>query len=817
MASNKKPSIYSDRGSIGSSEELDEYGVWIKSEPQVLSSNYDPEDTPDDALNIDEINEPITVQNSNFEDIEFPDDDLNIDDDSSAETDMEDFNIADSEIADSGIGEINNIGSGINLDDSFDNFGVSEEFATEDFGVPTVKSIEDNISSIQNDFSSAVKGKEGDLSTQLLLKIANELSSIRTELQDLKKEFSIVRSPAREDDDETIALTGDELDNIISDTDEPEASEAGGGFFSEEEDDTIALTGDELDNFISTSEETPPADDEDEAIALTGDELDNILNSADFTEESGVNETPEDDFSVDFSEEEETPAEAGAEAAGDDFENDSSLDLDDDLLADSLTADDLSDTGLMADSGDDLSAGIIADDAMPDIDFDMGEETAEPSMETAIEDDDLMNIDTDDLNIDLDSEALSDEPLAEEEPVIEEEAASAEEEEPVEEKSLADDDIDMDLSSDIDFDDDSFADITDDSVSSSDDVSLAEDEPALSEETSQEDIALPEDEPISMDDFLSMDTTIPEDDSLSMEDDALSIDDDSLTMEDNALSMDDDSIPAEDDSLPVDDDISFELSDDDLTMEIDEEKDADELKKLRDEGAKPVTFAPENSSYLEEEDVHPDSFDLSDAVIDEPDMSTDSISDNLTDPSLEDGFDMDSLGDLTIDEPKIPEEDDIVAEPITEDDLDIDIPADNDFAIDDFNDSFDTDTFDINEPAPKAEPKAAPQPALKAPAPAAPAPAPKAAPAPAAPAPAPQAAPAPAAPAIKAEEAPKPMGRPDGKGGFELPSELKSELRNILSYMDQLLESLPEEKIEEFAKSEYFDSYRKLFKDLGLV
>jgi len=38
MAKEKKPSIYSDRGTIGSSEELDEYGVWVKSEPQDLSS-----------------------------------------------------------------------------------------------------------------------------------------------------------------------------------------------------------------------------------------------------------------------------------------------------------------------------------------------------------------------------------------------------------------------------------------------------------------------------------------------------------------------------------------------------------------------------------------------------------------------------------------------------------------------------------------------------------------------------------------------------------------------------------------------------------
>jgi hypothetical protein len=842
MASNKKPSIYSDRGSIGSSEELDEYGVWIKSEPQVLSADNEDTSIEDSDLSFDE---PVTVQNSEFEDIEFPDEDLNIDDDSSAETDMEDFNIADSDIADSGIGEINNIGSGINLDDSFDNLSISDEFASDDFGVPTVKSIENNINSIQDDFTSAVKGKEGDLSTQLLLKIANELSSIRTELQDLKKEFSIVRAPAREDDDETIALTGDELDNIISDTDEPETSEAGGGFFTEEDDDTIALTGDELNNFISTSEETPPADDEDEAIALTGDELDNILNSADFTEESGVNETPEDDFSDDFSSADFSMEEEST--------TDDDLKLDDDLLADSLTSDDLSDTDLgLPEVSDDDAVGIVADDAFPEVDFGMSEET--PSID--IENDEL--IDIDDLNINLD------EPLAEEEVSIDVPAEiPAEEDVPTEEAALpADDDIDIELGSDIDFDDDNFADITDDSA----ELSLPEEEPALVEPAlAEEQETLPEDEPISMDDFLSMDTTIPEDDalpveddSLSMgdisleddafsmeddstpvEDDSLSLGDDALSMEDDSLSLGDDALTAEDDSLSLgdvsleddalsmgddslsmEDDLSLdaELTDDDLEIEFDEDKDADELKKLRDEGAKPVTFAPDNSSYLEsEEDLNPDSFDLSDAVIDEPEMfSTDHINDNLVEPSLENEFDMDALDDLTIDEPKAPEEDDILAEPLTEDDLDI--PADDNFAVDDFNDSFDTDTFDIKEPepAPKAAaPKATPAPQAAAPAPQPATPAPQ----PAAPAPQPAPPPSSAAPAIKAEEAPKipPGMRPNGKGGFELPSELKSELRNILSYMDQLLESLPEEKIEEFAKSEYFDSYKKLFKDLGLV
>jgi hypothetical protein len=35
--------------------------------------------------------------------------------------------------------------------------------------------------------------------------------------------------------------------------------------------------------------------------------------------------------------------------------------------------------------------------------------------------------------------------------------------------------------------------------------------------------------------------------------------------------------------------------------------------------------------------------------------------------------------------------------------------------------------------------------------------------------------------------------------------------------MENLLESLPEEKIEEFANSKYFETYKKIFKEWGLV
>ncbi|HBG66034.1 MAG TPA: hypothetical protein DDW78_06130 [Treponema sp.] len=50
-----------------------------------------------------------------------------------------------------------------------------------------------------------------------------------------------------------------------------------------------------------------------------------------------------------------------------------------------------------------------------------------------------------------------------------------------------------------------------------------------------------------------------------------------------------------------------------------------------------------------------------------------------------------------------------------------------------------------------------------------------------------------------------------------IPADLKEEIKSVLSYMDQLLESLPEEKIAEFAKSEEFNTYKKLFNELGLA
>ncbi|MDR0323572.1 MAG: hypothetical protein LBI12_03890, partial [Treponema sp.] len=279
MAKNKKPSIYSDRGSIGSAKDLDEYGVWIKSEPQVLSTNNSSLDISADSPQFDIETDNIESQDDSFSFDDFTVNENDLESVSSiaeqaSEPDNIDFPDSDEEIVfdDLNVGDINSSleeSDGLDMDLGDIDLGDTnlEDFSNEDFGIPTVKSIENNVSNIQKDFDTAVNNKEGDLSTQLLLKIASELSSLRVELQDLKKEFSTARSPSREEDDETIALTGDELDNIISSSEDVSQETAG--------------------------------EEDDETIALTGDEMDNILNSADFTEEAGTNETPENDFSFD--------------------------------------------------------------------------------------------------------------------------------------------------------------------------------------------------------------------------------------------------------------------------------------------------------------------------------------------------------------------------------------------------------------------------------------------------------------------------------------------------------------------------------------
>ncbi len=80
----------------------------------------------------------------------------------------------------------------------------------------------------------------------------------------------------------------------------------------------------------------------------------------------------------------------------------------------------------------------------------------------------------------------------------------------------------------------------------------------------------------------------------------------------------------------------------------------------------------------------------------------------------------------------------------------------------------------------------------------------------------PQSSPSGATVATSTTSEPPQNPRPEEVRVHEDASELLEDLRKLLLYLDRLLESLPEEKIGEFANSEYFNLYRHVFEKLGL-
>ena len=69
---------------------------------------------------------------------------------------------------------------------------------------------------------------------------------------------------------------------------------------------------------------------------------------------------------------------------------------------------------------------------------------------------------------------------------------------------------------------------------------------------------------------------------------------------------------------------------------------------------------------------------------------------------------------------------------------------------------------------------------------------------------------------ITEEEVTQVVEKPVATNTTSPTSKIQDDIKSVLVYMDQLLENLPEEKIEEFAKSEHFDTYKKLFSELGI-
>jgi hypothetical protein len=705
MANKKETSIYSDRGTIGSPEELDKYGVWVKSEPQDLSSiDLDYQELPEktdlemDAVDFGEdlsAGEDLTEFDSFFDPENLPalentddlaDFDINLPEETfSAE--LQDFDLPPEPGEDpltpdftpsledlpefEGPGENTNLSGeffpeletplgkedfdleGIPQDDMTISFGTDDSFTdsleTEgespgDTGFEVIESddfipeppladvsMEDFLDStlgsvppllndppVEAPFAEGPQEEEGavsresSLSTQLLRQIAEELSSIKREISTLKEEFSaLYRS------------------NDIS-RDVPKKDTAA-GFFNEGADEG----------------------EDNEKIALTGDEINTILNTADFTEEA----------SADFTEE-----------AGADFTENLPEEL-------SLGEDAPEDAGPAAFS---------------EISFEEFPETPEKIPP---------------------------------EPVLAAPVEGTGDTEPEE---------------------------------------AAEDFGGTGLEAGPEKLEILE---------------LPE-----LEDDFSDIE---------LLDIPGDSeLPPEEEFPPL------------------PEGEPEELKMLREEGVEPVIEASEDTSYLEEDPLGTETFDedvldLSDAVIDEPNISGNLVENALEEPSL------DSIAvDLNLEDPlnlevsrDAPFEDEPL-EVLPEEEIG-DLFIEDEDTVELFHED-DNITIDIalEEPAVAGEdlgPELLPEeeevgedfsddfPAIEEALDLSPEPLPEEA------------------------AASIPEGPPGASGAKPIPDNLKQELKVVLSYMDQLLEALPDEKIEEFAQSAYFDTYKKLFEELGLI
>jgi hypothetical protein len=690
MASEKKPSIYYDRGTIGSSNELDEYGVWVKSEPQDLSSvggeNREPAldegnldvtdmaDLPDfdinsetgasddaeenfeDDLTFDSVTNSMAEEDLELPDIEIPSED-------ELDTAGEDF---------SGEGSLE---AEEEAEEGFDEISMDE--LIEDREEAPMRPLSSGTAIVQEpveDAPAAPETRGMDLSTQLLMKIANELSSIKNELSTLKQELAGFKAGEK-------AAAGDEEDQNR-------------GFFGEEED---------------------------EKIALTGDELNNILNTADFTEEAGADATEElqDDFSSLEAEDDSSSGPfqdlAEPEPAGETEEKPGFLSDQDDIIEEDLEIP----------GGEELVFEEAAEETINESPFAETPAPGEsaPEMELELKEESLEDFSEDlDITFDESGEELPD-------------------------FSVEDSGLGLVL-------EEGAVPIT--PAPAPEEADFLEEDPLAG--SGAEPAASPEPEAFS-------ELEAPPEPEFSLEETDISFEED-LSMDEPAPFPEE--VSAGEPDLSLEEGLSTE--DGDLSLEEDLFQDEPDL-------------SPEPG----------DTLDLTGAVIDEPDLSEEIKENPLQEPSLEDiSIDL----DLEEDFPEIGEDENSGAAAFadeTPEEGDIEISADSfeevpeasedltlipeGFVVESEDaeasieagsgegDDLDLVEKEFEEPGEEEEPSI---------------------------------------------EAPEPEST-------AIPSHLKQELKTVLSYMDHLLESLPDDKIEEFARSEHFNTYKKLFKELGLV
>ena len=239
-------------------QELERYGVWVKAGPDELDEHdsqsidlMDIEDSDNDELLITEEEEKLLGE---LEESALPD--------------FSDF------------------------EDSFD------DSPEDDFGLSLDSDPEDGDFSVPAEEQLA----EDSESRDLLKKIEDDLSALRSEIRQLKEEITGLRIPP--------VATAEKADTDA------------GGFFADEEDETIALTGDELDNILDSAEmteqvagqtgaEEAPADDDAQTDndTVSFDDEESIDLSADFTDlENDISIAVEEEPDFEGIEDDEDPA-----------------------------------------------------------------------------------------------------------------------------------------------------------------------------------------------------------------------------------------------------------------------------------------------------------------------------------------------------------------------------------------------------------------------------------------------------------------------------------------------------------------------------
>ena len=433
MAFDKKSSVYSDFTTFGSAEELDTYGVWVKSEPQDLASGL--------AGTVSFGGEAMPYT-------------------------------ADFDAGFDGMGV-----SGMDLSD-IDSEAPQFGIGLEDF---EVASYDDEI--------TVDEPHQEDMSTQVLAKIVNEISSIKSELTTLKKEFAEIRSESGSGgmdealhdssvggffegaDDEKVALTGDEMDSILTSTDF--SSEDEFAFNSLREEDSAALKKLSEQNEASVintadimaSDESQDEEGVEEEIEIDFDalgiNLDDLTETGKIEAQEQASLVESDDMiemaqDIQFGEEEPIPALdeigemrdlrlEGVEAltlAPDDtsYLEESPFSIENDVFEDLAPGENVAELSLDEASFD---LGGFSDESTVEFDVELDDFSAESQLETLDLSDAVVIMDEPDLSAGIAASSL-DEPVMED-PILEEPA--------LEEISLAMEDFDTSI--DMDAQDDS--------------------------------------------------------------------------------------------------------------------------------------------------------------------------------------------------------------------------------------------------------------------------------------------------------------------------------------------------------------------------